>query len=59
MKIKRIISDSNDGKKMEVICDDGKTRHLHKVKDGWSYLSHFIGKPGLPKTPVFRIIKES
>ena len=29
MKVQRIISKSKNGRRMEVICDDGKTRHIH------------------------------
>ena len=41
MKVQRIISKSPDGRRMEVICDDGKTRHIHKNRNDsktyWTY----------------------
>ena len=37
MRIKKIISKSPDGSRMEIIGDDNRTHHIHKTADGWLY----------------------
>lgn len=51
MKILRTLSVNKKGDKIEVICSDGKTRHLLKFNDRWRYLSHYDNG-----VPVYKLI---
>lgn len=44
MKVKQVISETKDGRRMEVIGKEDntqKTLHIHKENRGWSY---FVGE---------------
>jgi len=40
MKVRKIISKSKNGNRMEVISEEGKTLHIHQRYDIWNY---FVG----------------
>ena len=56
MKITKVISNSHNDTRREVICSDGKTRHIRKVSGRWQYLSHY--KNAKSEYPVYGKMEE-
>ena len=60
MKITKVISSSHNDiyhiTRREVICSDGKTRHIRKVGGRWQYLSHY--KNAKSEYPVYGKMEE-
>ena len=61
MKIKKVISKSPDGQRMEVIAENEhgllRTLHLHRFKSGWRYCKEYDYERG--EVRVFGAIQGS
>ena len=57
MKAVKIISQSNDGGSMQVITDEGTTKHIKRNGSSWMYLDSMKVLDNGEERPVFKEIK--